>query len=217
MTPQHFIEKWKRANLTERAAAQSHFNDLCKLLEQPEPADADPDGTHYTFERGAHKTDGGEGWADVWKQGHFGWEYKGKHKDLAAAYRQLLQYREALDNPPLLVVCDLDRFEIHTNFTGTAKAVHAFNLDGLAEPANLDVLRRLFTDPDSLKPGKTRETITSEAADCIGRIADSLRVRAVPAPRAAHFLMKCMFCMFAEDIGVGERLYDVVETVFSLC
>ena len=53
------------------------------------------------------------------------------HKDLAAAYRQLLDYRY-LENPPLLVVCDLDRFEIHTNFTNTRKRVYAFDLEGLA-------------------------------------------------------------------------------------
>jgi hypothetical protein len=35
---------------------------------------------------------GGEGWADVWKRGHFGWEYKGKRKDLTSAYAQLQQY-----------------------------------------------------------------------------------------------------------------------------
>jgi len=213
MTPQQFIVKWKQANLTERSAAQQHFLDLCELLQQQKPAEADPDGSHYTFERGAHKTDGGEGWADVWKQGHFGWEYKGRHRDLVAAYRQLLQYREALDNPPLLVVCDLDRFEIHTNFTGTAKKVYAFDLDGLAEPANLDVLRKVFTDPDSLKPGKTAEVITREAAERIGQIADSMYRRNIPAPRAAHFLMKLMFCMFAEDIGLlPEKLFTRILT-----
>ncbi len=52
---------------------------------------------------------------------HFGWEYKGKHKDLKEAYTQLQRYREALENPPLMVVCDMDRFEVHTNFTGTVK------------------------------------------------------------------------------------------------
>ena len=45
----------------------------------------------------------------MWKQGFFGWEYKGKHKDLGNAYDQLLRYRNALENPPLLVVCDLGR------------------------------------------------------------------------------------------------------------
>jgi len=44
------------------------------------------------FERGRDpKQTGGEGWADVWKQGHFGWEYKGKRKDLNAAFAQLQQ------------------------------------------------------------------------------------------------------------------------------
>jgi len=119
MTPQQFITKWQRVQLSERSASQQHFLDLCELLEQPKPAATDPDGTEYTFERGVSKTGGGDGWADVWKRHHFGWEYKGTHKDLAAAYQQLLLYREDLGNPPLLVVCDMDRFEVHTNFTDT--------------------------------------------------------------------------------------------------
>ena len=142
MTPQQFVEKWQRANLTERSACQQHFLDLCELLGQLKPAEDDPDGTRYTFERGVNKIDGDRGWADVWMRGHFGWEYKGKHKSLVDAYKQLLLYREDLENPPLLVVCDLNRFEIHTNFTGTVKQVHAFDLSGLAQPANLDVLRK---------------------------------------------------------------------------
>ena len=64
MTPHAFIAKWRRVNLTERSAAQQHFLDLCELLGQPKPADADPDGAWYTFERGVHKTSGGKGWAE---------------------------------------------------------------------------------------------------------------------------------------------------------
>jgi hypothetical protein len=176
MSPHDFIHKWQRASLSERSAYQQHFLDLCELLGQPKPAAADPEGAWYTFERGVHKTDGGNGWADVWMRGHFGWEYKGKHKDLAAAYRQLNLYREALENPPLLVVCDLDRFEIHTNFTGTVKRLYQFNLAGLAEPANLDVLRSVFTAPESLRPGQTTEGVTRQAAELVGQIADGMRV-----------------------------------------
>src|SRR2546422_842187 len=142
-------------------------------------AEVDSKGLWYTFEKGVAKTAGGKGFADVWQQGKFGWEYKGKHKSLTAAYQQLLQYREALENPPLLVVCDLNRFEVHTNFTGTAKRVYAFNLDGLAEPANLDVLRKLFTDPDALRPGQTTAAVTEEAAARFGALADGLRGRGV--------------------------------------
>jgi hypothetical protein len=46
----------------------------------------------------------------VWKKGTFAWEYKGKHKDLDQAYEQLLQYRESLLNPPLLIVSDMESF-----------------------------------------------------------------------------------------------------------
>src|SRR6185503_4545994 len=86
MTPQEFVHKWKRANLSERSAYQQHFLDLCDLLNQPKPAAADPDGAFYTFERGVSKMGGGRGWADVWLRGHFAWEYKKKHKDLVAAF-----------------------------------------------------------------------------------------------------------------------------------
>jgi len=202
MTPQDFIAKWQRANLTERSASQQHFLDLCDLLSQPKPAAADPDGAWYTFERGVSKTDGGNGWADVWMRGRFAWEYKGKHKDLAAAYQQLQRYREDLENPPLLVVCDMDRFEVHTNFTGTVKRKYAFDLAGLADPANLDVLRKLFTDPQALRPEQTTVGVTEAAAAIFGQLADTLRGRGVAAPDAAHFLMKLMFCFFAEDVDL---------------
>ncbi len=168
MTPHEFVAKWQKSTLSERSACQQHFLDLCELLGQPKPAAADPEGAWYTFERGVTKTDGGNGWADVWMKNHFAWEYKGKHKDLKAAYQQLLRYREDLDNPPLLVVCDMDRFEVHTNFTGTAKVVHAFDLSGLTEPKHLEVLRNLFTDPERLRPGVTAASITEQAAAQIG-------------------------------------------------
>src|SRR6266481_8343727 len=96
---------------------------------------------------------------------HFAWEYKRKRRSLLEAYQHPLRYREDLENPPLLVVCDLDRFEVHTNFTNTAVVVHAFDLAHLAEPANLDVLRKLFTDPAALEPSETTEAMTKEVAD----------------------------------------------------
>ncbi len=101
-----------------------------------------------------------------------------------------------------MVVCDLDRFEVHTNFTGTIKRLHAFNLAGLAEPKNLDVLRAVFTHPESLRPGITTASVTEQAAEKFGQLAEGLRVRGVEAHAAAHFLMKLMFCMFAEDVGL---------------
>ena len=85
-----------------------------RIFGHAKPADVDAIGEWFMFEPGADKHGGGKGWADVWTRGYFGWEYKGKHKNLAAAYDQLLQYREALKNPPLLVVCDMDRIIIRS-------------------------------------------------------------------------------------------------------
>ena len=122
MTVAEFIAKWKRSDLKERSAAQEHFIDLCRLVGHPTPAEVDPTGATFCFEKGAAKHGGGDGFADVWKKDFFGKEYKGKHKDLEAAYDQLLLYRDALESPPLLVVCDFERIVIHTNFTKTAFA-----------------------------------------------------------------------------------------------
>ena len=205
MTPQQFIAKWQRVTLSERSACHEHFLDLCALLDQPTPAAADPEGTWYTFEKGVQTSEDTKGWADVWMRDHFGWEYKGKHKDLKEAYTQLQRYREALENPPLMVVCDMDRFEVHTNFTGTTKHIHAFDLAGLADPTNLDILRRVFTDPNSLKPGITSEAMTVEAAERFAELADGMRDKGIEPLRAAHFLMKLMFCMFGEDTGLLPR------------
>lgn len=85
MTPQEFIDKWEAVELSERASAQSHFIDLCELLDEPAPTDADPKGEWFTFEKGTRKGAAGTGWADVWRKGCFAWEYKKKHRDLDAA------------------------------------------------------------------------------------------------------------------------------------
>ena len=201
MTPAEFARKWAGNTRTERAASQEHFIDLCRMLGVKTPNEADPTGDWYAFEKGAEKTSGGDGFADVWKRGHFAWEYKGKHKDLKAAYDQLLQYREALENPPLLVVCDLDRFEVHTNFTNTPAVVHRFDLECLltspAEPLRL--LHALMEHPEELKPGKTRDELTAEAAQHFAALAEQLRARGHEPHAVAHFLNKLLFCMFAED------------------
>lgn len=204
LTPSEFAAKWSGSMRTERAAAQEHFIDLCRMLGVQTPNEADPTGDWYAFEKGAEKTGGGDGFADVWKRGHFAWEYKGKRKNLAAAYQQLLQYREALENPPLLVVCDLDRFEIHTNFTNTVKSVHAFSLADLAKAPKepLRILRAIMGEPEALRPSGTPRELTEKAAGQFAQLAKALRDAGHDAHQVAHYLNKLVFCMFAEDAGL---------------
>jgi hypothetical protein len=208
-----FIQKWRDVDLSERSAAQQHFLDLCELLDHPKPAELDKTGESFTFERGATKPDGTDGWADVWKRGFFGWEYKGKGKDLAVAFKQLSDYREDLENPPLLVVCDMERIVIRTNFTATPTQKYEIRLHELTQADKREILHAVFFEPDKLRPDRTREAITADAAGRIADIAQDMRGRGLDARKVAHFLDRIVFCLFAEDIGLlPEGLFSrIVE------
>ncbi|MEJ6008693.1 class I SAM-dependent DNA methyltransferase [Novosphingobium aquae] len=202
MTPHEFVAKWRQVDVKERTGSHSHFLDLCRLLEIDEPTAADPKGEWFTFEKGVKKTGGGDGWADVWRKGCFAWEYKGPRKDLDKAFSQLLQYSGALDSPPLLIVSDMDRIRIHTNWTNTVQEVHEFTLEDLLDGQSREKLKRAFTDPEDFKPTKTRQALTEETAREFAGLAQRLRDRGHEAHQVAHFVNQLVFCMFAEDVGL---------------
>ncbi len=199
MTPEAFIAHWKNNATTERAGAQQHFSDLCDLLGVDKPRDPD----HYCFERGAGKSSGGNGWADVWKRGHFGWENKKPGRDLNAALKQLTDYALQLENPPLLVVCDREHIIIHTAFTGYPDEPRTIRIEQLVEPETRQLLKWVFTDPEKLRPEKSTAAITAHAAGQFAQLAAGMRSRGAFAEncgqKVAHFLVQCLFCMFAED------------------
>jgi type II restriction/modification system DNA methylase subunit YeeA len=209
MTPDDFITKWRAVELKERSASQSHFNDLCRLLDLPDPLTADPKGEWFAFEHGVAKAGGGEGWADVWRKDCFGWEYKGKRKDLKAALNQLLGYSQSLGSPPLLIVSDTDRIEVHTNWNNTVQKTYALALEDLRDAGNRDLLRACFTDPDRLKPAQTRQDLTEAAAQKFVAIAERLRQRGHDPHAVAHFVNRLVFCMFAEDVHLlPEKIFS---------
>ena len=202
MTPNEFITKWRASELKERSASQEYFIDLCRLLGEPTPADADPTGETYCFERGARRDAGGDGWADVWKRHHFAWEYKGRRANLDAAFNQLRQYALALENPPLLIVSDMVRFRIRTNWTNSVSRTHEFELDDLADAATRDRLKWAFSDPYRLRPGETRQSLTERVAASFASVAQALREREHDPQSVAHFVNRLVFCMFADDVGL---------------
>lgn len=209
MTPQEFVATWSQVDQTERATAQSHFIALCHMLGVKDPIEEDPTGENYGFEHGVDKTAGGNGWADVWRRGCFGWEYKKPGGNLERAYVQLLQYKDALDNPPLLIVSDIKTIVIHTNFTNTPKVTKTIRLERLEDPKIQDLLRYAWTNPKRFRPEKTTEAVTEEAARKFSELAAHLRERGVEPDRAAHFLIRLLFCLFAEDTGLlPERLFE---------
>ena len=207
------VRKWGPGGpafeLNERAGAQAHFIDLCRVLGVPEPDDPQ----RYCFERGLTKTGSAagrtDGFADVWLRGHFAWEYKAPGKSLEGALRQLMMYALPLENPPLLVVCDRLRLEVHTHFTGTPSEKHVFALDDLNRPEVQQRLRALWLSPDDFKPKRSNREITEEAARTFAGTAERLRAAGVAPDRVSHFLTQCVFSFFAEDVGLlPVRLFE---------
>ena len=115
---------------------------------------------------------------------------------------QLRQYALALENPPLLIVSDMVRFRIRTNWTNSVSRTYEFDLDDLADAATRDRLKWAFSDPERLRPGETRQALTEQAAKSFATVAESLRERGHDPHAVAHFVNRLVFCMFAEDVGL---------------
>ncbi|MYE26254.1 MAG: class I SAM-dependent DNA methyltransferase [Chloroflexi bacterium] len=220
MTPQEFVNKWANTVLNEIQVAQAHFLDVCLLagIDMPGGAGKTARGETFVFEQSLSQA-GGSGFAEGFFENHFGVEYKSpdKYKNLSAAYEQLQRYRENLKNPPLLVVTDINHWEIHTNFPNTEKRVYRFSHNEIASNSEvLGWLRAMFHAPERLHPGRNTDQVTKEAADAFQLIADNMRDWNAEPTRIAYFLTKLVFCLFAEDVGLlPTASSDSPQGIFS--
>ena len=208
LTPKEFVAKWGQVQLKETAASQSHFNDICALIGHKPPVEYDPKGETFTFEAHTDKADGQKGFADVYFRDHFIWEYKGPHKDLVKAYQQLQLYRESLQNPPLLITSDLLTIYIHTNFNNYPRQTHEITLADILDGSGVEKLKWAFNKPENFKPEKDQEQITKATADTFMAVANAMKQHqrltgeSYTPEQLAHFLVRLLFSLFAEDMGL---------------
>ena len=227
-----FIARWKGSQLTERQGAQSHFIELCQLVDHSTPTAIDPQGRDFTFERLVKLPDKrgkkAHGWADVYKKGYFAWEYKRPGQSLDKAYEQLKLYKDELENPPLLVVSDFTHFRIHTNFNNAPREVYPFGIESLKDPVIFKQLHDVFHNPENLRPQTTVEKITKQTAAKLAAIAQLAIARneklaeqkGLPtqgiAQSVARYLDRIVFCLFAEDIGLfGDGVFSEIVKRYS--
>ena len=78
-------------------------------------------------------------------------------------------------------------------------------VEDLSDHSKRDLLRAAFTDPERLRPLKTVDALTLEAANRFAAPAIRLRERGHDPERVAHFVNRLVFCMFAEDIDLLPR------------
>ncbi|MCG3195523.1 MAG: hypothetical protein DIJKHBIC_04806 [Thermoanaerobaculia bacterium] len=200
-------------------------------VERPHPVSGNPGEDRYVFEKDALISHAGgkvsTGKIDLYKEGCFLLEAKQgserSHSKLGTARRgtpgwniamrdafgQALLYAKTFDAPPpFLVVCDIGHcFDLYADFGGTWNyrnfpdaQRHRLFLADLARHAGL--LRTVFTDPHSLDPARNAAAVTREIAAHLAELARSLETGGHGGERIASFLMRCLFTMFAEDVGL---------------
>lgn len=225
-----FITRWQAASGSERANYQLFLTELTEALglPRPEPASDDTLENAYVFERRvdmAH-ADGSvtRGFIDLYRRGSFVLEAKqtgleldsgGWDRAMLRAHAQAESYARALPaeegRPPFIVVVDVGRsLELYADFSRTGAtyvpypdpAHHRVRLADLADPAIQERLRLLWLDPLKLDPTRESARVTRAIADRLARLAKSLEAAGFEAQRVAHFLMRALFSMFAEDVGL---------------
>ena len=116
--------------------------------------------------------------------------------------------------PPFLIVVDVGySIELYSEFTCSGGRYVAFPdprshrilLDDLRDPEVRERLRLVWTDPISLDPAKRTARVTREIADRLARLAKTFENSGHDPQTVAEFLMRCIFTMFAEDIGLLPR------------
>lgn len=237
-----FIARWKSAGGTEIANYNLFLTELCALLElpQPDPASDDTRDNAYVFQRRVtfHHGDGTEssGFIDLYRRASFVLEAKklkqapGKGFDdaLLRARSQGEQYCRALPategRPPFLLVVDVGNIiELYSEFTRTGATYtpfpdprsHRIRLDDLREPATRERLRQIWLDPLALDPSRAAAKVTREIAARLAELARSLEAAKHPPESVAGFLTRCLFTLFAEDVGLlPKRAFsDMLESL----
>jgi hypothetical protein len=221
-----FIQRWEISTASERATSQSFIIELCELLDVPRPhATADRD---YMFERALKEAhaDGQESdrYVDCYKRGHFILEAKklksGAHtknysNTLLGAHAQAQNYARALPaaegRPPIILVVDVGQIiQLFSEFSRTGGNYIPFpdprsyqiKLQDLRDEKIRHRLRQIWTDPMALDPSRANAQVTRAVANVLATVAKSLEADGHPAYQVGAFLTRCLFSMFAEDVGL---------------
>ena len=225
-----FIARWDCASGTERANYQLFLTELCTLLglPQPDPARQDTQDNAYCFERRVvfQHGDGTEsqGYIDLYrricyvlecKQTGLALDSSGWDRAMLRAHGQAVQYVRALPpgegRPPFVVVVDVGRsIELYSEFSRSGGAYipypdprsHRIRLEDLRRPEIRARLRAVWLDPLSLDPTRRAARVTRDIAERLARLAVSLERAGHPPEVAAAFLIRCLFTLFAEDVGL---------------
>ena len=198
-----FAREWREATY-EKGETQSFYNEFFEIFGVRRR-------TVARYEEHVRKLDDRRGFIDLFWPGVLIVEQKSAGRDLDKAYGQAGEYFDALperQRPRYILVSDFQTFELHDL---GERAVARFDLEDL--PANVEsfgfilgVERRVFRDQD---PANV------EAAELVGRVHDALAAAGYAGHDLERFLVRLVFCLFADDTGIFEPrdiLFDLLES-----
>lgn len=245
-----FIARWRGATGKEIANFQPFMRELCAALGLPDapPETGEPDRDAYVFERSITFAHGdgstSPGRIDFYRRGAFvcegkkvkaGAQTKAFDDALLRARTQAEGYARALPasegRPPFLLVVDVGHvIELYAEFTRTGATYtpfpdprsHRIQLCELSRPEIQERLRAIWLDPISLDPARASARVTRAIAAQLAELARSFEAAGHPPKDVAAFLSRCLFTMFAEDVGLLpkqsfgdllERFHDHPDTL----
>ena len=142
------------------------------------------------------------------------------------AKRQAEEYARALPTshgwPPFILVCDVGHcVEVYADFSGQGKNYTQFPdrqtfgiyLEDLRKEDVGDRLRKIWLDPISLDPAQKSAKVTRDIAKRLAQVSLALEKKKYSVQDVAMFLMRCLFTMFAEDVGLlpAKSFKEVLE------
>ncbi|MDE3263069.1 MAG: class I SAM-dependent DNA methyltransferase [Acidobacteriota bacterium] len=197
-----FAQKWADAGY-EKGEMQSFYNDFFHIFGVRRQSVA-------RYEEKVRRLDDTTGYIDLFWPGVLIVEQKSVGRDLSAAYEQAGGYFDALtedERPQFILVSDFQHFELHDLDRRDEVSFRLEELPGHVEKFSfiLGVAPRTFRDQDPAN---------IQAAELVGRLHDSLRDAGYPPHDLERFLVRIVFCLFADDTGVFEPrdiLLDYLE------
>ncbi len=198
-----FADEWRDAAY-EKGETQSFYNEFFEIFGVRRR-------TVARYEAHVQKLDNQSGFIDLFWPGVLIVEQKSAGRDLARAYGQAGEYFDSLserDRPRYILVSDFQSFELHDLDEGEQTCFALADLPSHVEAFGfiLGVQRRTFRDQDP---------VNVEASASMGRLHDALEASGYGGHDLEVFLVRTVFCLFADDTGIFEPrdiFLDLLET-----
>jgi len=154
-----------------------------------------------TFEEPVKKLNNKQGFIDLFWKGTLLVEHKSKGKNLDAAFEQATDYFYGIKEhelPKYILVSDFENFKLYDL---DEKKEHEFGIQDFHKNIKLfgfiaGYQKRTFKDEDP---------VNIKAAELMGKLYDQLKDSGYEGHPLEVFLVRLLFCLFADDTGIFEK------------